>query len=149
MLLFAISGCMSQKATNFTFLNAEDSGERLSLSSLKGKVVVLDFWATWCGPCRMTIPQLNQLVTEYRNKDVKFIGVSADPASKVVEFRKANQVSYPMYLDDNYKATKSFNIENIPHLVILDKQGSVVYSEEGAPLDEKTVRSAIDSALSG
>jgi peroxiredoxin len=149
MLLLMASGCGPGKAPNFDVVNSEDTSDHLTLANLKGKVVVLDFWATWCGPCRIAIPQLEQLVHEYKGKNVEFVGISTDPSSKVAEFREANDVNYPMYLDTDYEAMKGFGVENIPHIFILDKKGAIVYSEEGAPLNEQEIRSEIDSSLNG
>jgi len=148
--LYLISGCSNGKmAPDFTVSDVEGDNTAVQLSSLRGKVVVLDFWATWCGPCKMTIPVVEKLFQDYSGKGVQFLGISDDLPSKARDFRAANQVTYKMYVDPGDLASISLGVDSIPNLFVINKKGEIVLSEVGAPLDEQKVRAAIDSCLAG
>ena len=105
------------------------------LSSLHGKVVVLDFWATWCGPCRQSMPELEKLYQKYKAKGVEVIGVAEDDPGKrdgVDPARKEIGVTYPDVLGaDIPNIRDAFPHEGIPFLVVLDKDGKLAYQQEG------------------
>jgi thiol-disulfide isomerase/thioredoxin len=146
LVLAALAGCGQKVAPNFLVTDA-DAGTPVQLSDLKGKVVVVDFWATWCGPCKMTIPVIEQIYTDYHPKGVDFIGITADTRDKVERFRATNKINYPMGIDETGKAGKDYKVEDIPRLIVIDKQGNIVYEDDGAPLNESAVRQAIDYSL--
>lgn len=104
-------------------------GKDVRLSDFKGKVVVLDFWATWCGPCRMGIPDLVALQNEYKGNLV-VLGISLDKFSgtdnQVKSFMKELKINYPIVFGDE-QVTKDYgNIEAIPTSFIIDAQGNIV-----------------------
>eukprot|EP00033_Pygsuia_biforma_P000492 GCRY01000581.1.p1 GENE.GCRY01000581.1~~GCRY01000581.1.p1 ORF type:complete len:204 (+),score=8.96 GCRY01000581.1:145-756(+) len=111
-------------------------GGSLDLFS-KSKVLVLEFWATWCGPCRQTIPHLTQLQKKYEPK-VQFVGISNEPQMKVERFIKqmGNQMDYTVALDTeeeaNGKLMGAFGAQGIPHAFIVDTDCKIQYS--GHPL---------------
>ena len=100
---------------------------RLSLADHQGKVVLLSFWASWCGPCRVEIPALDKAWEQYKDKDVLFLGVSLDdhPAEAEVFLRNL-PVSYPMVIDaGGVRTTDSWWVASLPTTVIIDKGGVI------------------------
>jgi thiol-disulfide isomerase/thioredoxin len=108
-----------------------DGGE-LSLESLRGKTVILDFWATWCAPCVFQIPILNALASEYADRDVVVLGVAVDVEGwEVVEpFVTQEGVQYPILLGDEELA-KIFGAPGFPYSLVIDPQGQIVSRHMG------------------
>jgi thiol-disulfide isomerase/thioredoxin len=106
-------------------------GDRLEMASLRGKVVVIDFWATWCGPCRAQHPLYEQVKQRFKdNKDVVFLAVSTDEDRGVVApFLKAQQWSPQAYYEDGMAA--ALRINSIPTAVVLDREGNIVSRMNG------------------
>lgn len=129
--IFASASFAGQKAPDFTLENLK--GEKVSLTSLKGKVVIIDFWATWCPPCRKEIPHFNELYAAYKSKGVEILGVSLDRDAKktLQEFLKSTQVNYPILIGNNSIAETYQQYVNanerggIPFTFILDKKGEI------------------------
>ncbi len=109
-------------------------GQRLSLSAYKGhKVVVLDFWATWCGPCRQSLPVVSQLAQNYRSRGVEFFAVNmAENDSEIRRFLQQNGIQLPIAIDPNGSLASSFGVTGIPHLVIIGKDGTIKATHTGA-----------------
>jgi len=119
----------------------------------QGKVTVVDFWATWCGPCRVSMPRVQQLWKEYRSSGVELYSVDTDDASpdreaQVREFLLQNKLEFPVALDDG-RAADAFSVSSLPTMVLLDKRGDVIWSHVGAlsGARERDLRAAIDRAL--
>lgn len=94
---------------------------------LKGKVLVIDFWATWCGPCKVAIPHYNTLHKKYKDKGVVFIGINEDENDKARDkFIEQSKVEFPMYQDTNQTFAKTFNVVALPSLFVLNKDHKVV-----------------------
>lgn len=99
-------------------------GKALKLSKLKGKVVVLDFWGVWCGPCRESVPHLNKLHEKYKDKGLVIIGVhSKAEAKKMADFAKKNGIKYPIVIDDNDQTRKKYAVDSNPDYYIIDRAG--------------------------
>lgn len=106
------------------------SGKPVSIAGLKGKVVVVDFWATWCGPCVGEMPRMKKLYAEYKDKGVEFLGVSLDEGSegreKVKTFVAKNEISWPQHCPgDGFDAAlvTGLGIDSIPRLLLIDADG--------------------------
>lgn len=97
----------------------------LSWNNLKGKVVVLEFWATWCGPCVQSIPHLNDLAEQFKNKPVVFISVTSENEEVVRLFLKNHPMKTFVGLDDYQVLNKAFRVQGIPHVVIVDANGHI------------------------
>jgi uncharacterized protein (TIGR03435 family) len=97
----------------------------ISWAKLKGKVVVLEFWATWCGPCRKAIPHLNDLVEQFKDKPVVFVSVTSESEDIVRMFLEKNPMKTWVGLDDYEVLNKAFHVQGIPHAVIVDADGHI------------------------
>ena len=127
------------KPFELTFTDAL-SGNKISMGQLRGKVVVIDFWATWCLPCIAEIPHLRSLYAEYKNKDVEFIGVSTDEGSRkaFIRFCKDNGIIWPQYhqrdgIDSEF--SQSWGITEIPIMFVVDRQGNLYSVSARGKLD--------------
>lgn len=100
----------------------------------KGKVVLIDFWATWCGPCRKAIPELNDLQKEF-SKDLVVLGISDEPAEKVREFMKKTEMKYAQAVDTQGRMKKQIKVRGIPHVLIISTDGIVRW--QGYPLSQE------------
>ncbi|HWA84248.1 MAG TPA: redoxin domain-containing protein [Fimbriimonadaceae bacterium] len=100
-------------------------GKKLKLSSLKGKIVLIDFWATWCPPCRASLPITQKMYKTYRSKGLQVVTISDEDRGTVSKFVKDNNYSFPTFLDAGDKASKLYNVEAIPCLVIVDAKGNL------------------------
>lgn len=101
--------------------------QQLTLASLKGKVVLLNFWASWCPPCREEIPSMMKLNSFMAGKPFKMVCVSVDEGGKkaVEDYFKLSGYSLPTYLDPSGQAAKSFGITGVPETFVIDKNGVV------------------------
>ncbi len=110
------------------------SGDTISMKDLLGKVVVIDFWATWCPPCVAEIPTMIELYQTYKSQGLEFIGISLDEkSSTLVEFCKERGISWPQYCEEgkvwDTEFSKQWRIKSIPQLFILDQKGEIVTKE--------------------
>jgi thiol-disulfide isomerase/thioredoxin len=98
----------------------------MTLSKLKGKVVLLDFWATWCAPCREAIPHLINLQKTYQEKGVEVIGMSVDrgDVETVRRFVKSMDIPYPIMLTPE-EVSRNYGVTALPTTIIIDKEGKV------------------------
>jgi thiol-disulfide isomerase/thioredoxin len=118
-----------------------------------GKITMVDFWATWCAPCRASMPRVQSVWREYKPKGVDLFSVdtddpSADREAQVSEFLMQNRLTFPVVLDDG-SAEKAFSIVSLPTMVLLDKDGKIVWSHVGAlnAGRERDLRAALDRAI--
>jgi thiol-disulfide isomerase/thioredoxin len=108
------------------------SGDAGSLAKNKGKVVLLDFWATWCGPCRMTIPALDAVYRKYHDKGLEVIGISSESMEDLKGFQAPGKMSYPLFNDVGQLTTRQYQAYAYPTLVMIDRQGIIQRIEVGA-----------------
>lgn len=108
-------------------------GKMLRLSDYRGKVVIIDFWATWCPPCRKGIPDLIDIKKKYGPKGVEIIGVSVDTDTKneVIPFIKEKGINYPVVYGNQNVYMQYGGIRAIPTTFVIDKEGKIVASYEG------------------
>lgn len=116
------------------FVLTDITGKNVRLSDMKGRVVMIEFWATWCPPCKESAPVLNELYKKYKDKGFTLLGVSIDKGedikAAVSSFAGKLSISYPVLLDtDNVGQT--YNISNIPSSFMIDKKGVIAYKHLG------------------
>jgi thiol-disulfide isomerase/thioredoxin len=120
-----------------------NDGKQVSLADLKGKVTVVEFWATWCPPCRKSIPHLNKLHKKYKDKGVVIIGLSNEKSDKIKGFVKKQDMKY--IVGAGSKSGRAYGVRGIPTAFIIGKDGKLLW--QGHPMNgldkalEKTVGS--------
>ncbi len=108
------------------------AGGDFDLTQEKGKVIVLDFWATWCGPCIKSLPQMIDEMATFDPKKVRFIGINqAEDKDTVKTFLEARGWKFEVALDANQRVGQNFGVEGIPHTVVIGKDGKVAYVKSG------------------
>ena len=141
----------SKKAAEFTLTlsgGTLDSVTELSLSDLRGKVVMVDFWASWCTPCRQEAPVLSQVYLEYAGQPVEFIGVNIwDRNQDALDFLEAFQTTYPIGVDEAGTIAIDYGLRGIPEKFFIDQEG-VVRQKFVGPMQADDLRAAIDGLLS-
>ncbi len=125
------------------------NGEMLSLAQLKGQVVMLNFWASWCGPCRQEMPLLDQMHKRYSSLGFTLIGVNVEANTKDAErWLAETPVSFPVVFDKDSAVSKRYDVNAMPSTVFIDRQGNVRYLHRGyKPGDESEYLNQIRALL--
>ena len=127
-------------------LNGMD-GQPVSMSDQKGSVVVLDFWATWCGPCRASLPGLNKMYKELQGKGMKAFAVDLEESKEKIQPVKAQLIpDIPVLLDEKSEVAKQYGVTGIPQTVVIGKDGNVkkVFIGSG---NEAKIKQAVEAVL--
>lgn len=103
-----------------------------NLAKNRGKVVLLDFWATWCGPCRMTIPALDALAKKYKSKGLEVVGISSETLEELKAFQGKTKQGYSLFHDIAQVTTRRYQAYAYPTLVLVDRKGVIQRIEVGA-----------------
>ncbi len=137
-----------QKAPTFS-AKALDGKQSVSLSDLRGKVVYLDFWASWCGPCAAALPAIDQLQKEYGSKGFEVLAVNVDSDVEAAQrFLSRRPVGYPSVSDPKGAIPERFSVETMPTSFLIDRNGVVRYVHKGFRRgDEEKLRSHIESLV--
>src|SRR5579862_4112531 len=109
---------------NFTLTDLE--GKNWTFSELRGKVVLVNFWATWCPPCRKEMPDLEALYDQFKGEGLVILAISDEDAAKVRPFIAERQVTYPILLDPGRKVNDLFQVEEIPKTFVYNREGKLV-----------------------
>src|ERR1700734_3673414 len=140
---FAAGGDASGPAPAFTLTAL--SGEQSALSQYKGQVIMVNFWATWCGPCQQEMPLLDQMYKKYKPAGFTLIGVNVDKdAPPVKDLLARKPVSFPVLLDPANQVSKAYHVDEMPSSVIIDRKGQIRYVHRGyKPGDENEYQDLI------
>jgi len=127
------------------FTLAALTGQTAALSQYKGQVVMVNFWATWCGPCQQEMPLLDQMYKKYKMAGFTLIGVSVDKdAAPVKDLMARKPVSFPVLLDPANQVSKAYHVDEMPSSVIIDRKGEIRYIHRGyKPGDENEYQDRI------
>jgi thiol-disulfide isomerase/thioredoxin len=126
------------------------AGKPISKASLDGKVVLLDFWATWCAPCRKVMPELQALHDKYRARGFSVVGISIDEdgPSQVKKFVKSRKITYPIAVDsEKVPAWEAFRVKAVPAAFLLDREGQVVAQWTGKPANPRELEGMLEGLL--
>jgi cytochrome c biogenesis protein CcmG/thiol:disulfide interchange protein DsbE len=140
MLLAALTAVAAGQSSNSPTLMLKDvQGRRLRLSDYKGKVVLLNFWATWCPPCRAEMPDLIKMQREYQSKGLQVIGITYPPETlrEVRQFIRKLKVNYPIALGTKEMKALFDQTDTLPVTIVIDRQGNVHERIEGILLPEE------------
>ncbi len=126
----AASDLAGQAAPDFALKSS--TGENLRLSEYRGDVVMINFWATWCGPCRQEMPLLNDLFNRYQRVGFSLLGVNIDDDSRrAMQMVEDLGVDFPVLFDETKAVSKLYQVEAMPVTVIVDREGIVRYVHHG------------------
>ncbi len=113
-----------RQQANFTLTDLQ--GKSWTLKDLRGKVVVVNFWATWCPPCRKEMPDLDALYQQFKDQGLVILAISDEEIAKVQPFIEQRKISYPILLDPGRKVNDLFQVEGIPKSFVYDREGKLV-----------------------
>ncbi len=141
-VLLSALAARAEQAPDFTTQDA--AGNPVKLSALHGKVVLIDFWATWCPPCRAEIPNMLDIFGAFRNRDFVIIGISLDLdeafARRFVRDKRMNWLQV-INIGEGSRLAQLYGVEYIPHTVLIDRQGNIIARElQAAELKEAVAR---------
>lgn len=147
-LLFVLGGCKEapkEAATDFT-IELFDGGS-FTLSEHKGRPVVINFFASWCIPCKAEAPALDKVYKEHKIKNVAFLGIAVqDTAPAAMGFVEENGITFPAGLDKDSKIKEAFGVYGVPVTYFIDKNGKINYTHAGM-LTEDLIRYELDKIL--
>ena len=122
----ASSGLTGQPAPDFALKSS--NGDNLRLSEYRGDVVMVNFWATWCGPCRQEMPLLDELYIRYQRVGFSLLGVNIDDnSSKAMNMVAELGISFPVLFDSRKEVSKLYEVAAMPVTVLIDREGTVRY----------------------
>ena len=146
LLFILLAGCSGDSSKPAALKPDEDYTRPINLSDYKGKVVLLDFWATWCPPCRRILPHEKELVKRLEGKPFVMIGISADHTlAELKEFDSSEQLPWRNFWDADHNMLGKWKVKAFPTMIVLDHEGKEVRRIVGADKDE--LDEAIDEAL--
>lgn len=128
---FAFAAALSGPAPNFSLQS--NSGQQISLDSLKGKVVMVNFWATWCVPCRQEMPHLQALYERYQSLGFELLAVNVEK-NKEAEIKKwlaETPVTFPVLFDPANEVTKLYKVQTMPSTVLVGRDGTMRFIHHG------------------
>lgn len=134
---------VGQEAEDFTLENVE--GDAVSLSQHRGKVVLLDFWATWCGPCLEAHPVIDRIYQEWKDEGLVVIGISSESRESIQQYMGEHGYTFMNLFDRNHSVSREYNVDVIPAVFIIDREGEIAAQMVGAK-SEQTLRRAIREA---
>ena len=120
------------KLTNYNWNLMDENNAQFNLDQAKGKVVIINFWATWCPPCIAEMESLQELFTKFsENEKVEFLFITSDPLEKTNSFKEKHNYTFPVYRQISIEP-EVFDVSSIPRTFVLDKEGNIVVDKTGA-----------------
>lgn len=132
-----------QAAREFTLRDAK--GESFTLASLRGKVVLLNFWATWCGPCRTEMPFLDRLQKDYKDQGLVVLGITDEEPELAQRFLVTNHISFPSLFDRQQEVAALYQVIAIPTILVINREGKIVFQSIGVS-NEGPLKTALKEA---
>jgi peroxiredoxin len=129
-----------------TFNLPDLDGHHVDLSTMRGKVVLLDFWATWCAPCIEEMPIIEKIENDYKERDLEVWGISVEKSDHVTEWMLGRERKLQTLIDRSENASKQYRVQGIPSIVVIDREGKIVSYYLGNQ-SEQSLRAALDLAL--
>lgn len=153
--LVTLAGCGSEpeaalgsKAPDITVETVAVPTASATLNNRLGKVVLLDFWATWCGPCKQLSPILEELYEKHKGDGLDAMAISNEAREIVAINEKRSPHKMPVFLDPDDKASKAFGVQGLPTVVVIDRTGTIVYQASGyGETSADEIGTAIEKAL--
>jgi peroxiredoxin len=151
--VFSFSGCEADvknsgvitKSNDFTLYDLDKN--KVSMHDYAGRIVVLNFWATWCPPCKAEIPDFVDAYNIYKSKNIQFFGISDDDVNALKDFVKKYKINYPTLIDGSSdRIMQTWGIDAIPHTFILGGDGEIVFDQLGMMSKDQLIN-ALEDAL--
>lgn len=144
---FAID--INDKAPEFKLDAIKNASQKIALSQFQGKVVYVDFWASWCGPCKRSFPKLEALRTKYKDKGFEIVAINMDEnIDDAHDFLKQFSVSFPIVRDASGAVAEQYKVKGMPSGYVIDQSGRVNYIAEGFDNDdEKAIEEMVDALI--
>lgn len=136
--------------TALDFTLETPSGETYTLSSLQGSAVLVNFWATWCPPCREEMPAIQKLYEEYKDRGFIVLAVNStiqDNPAEIPAFIEEYSLAFPILLDKSGEATRAYQIRSLPSSFFINRLGVITEVVIGGPMSEALLRTRIEEAL--
>jgi len=141
-LLIVLSGCeehgigsdwrrIEPKVSAPAFTLPQLDGSSVSLADYRGRVVILEFWATWCGPCRFSVPSLDVVYKKYRDRGLQVLLINEDEEPEKVRRWAERRLAAPILLDQGSRVGGRYGVSGIPQLYIVDQDGNLIFAHDG------------------
>lgn len=145
----AFSLTTGQPAANFTLPDLRDTNTQQQLSQYRGKVVLVDFWAAWCGPCRKSMPMLEELYQKHKDSGFTILAISLDDSIQTAtRFASQFQTTYPLLIDSQADIADLYQVIGMPTSYLIDRDGKVIWKHQGfKPADMKKISQQVETAL--
>ena len=137
---------VDRQAPDFTLENILDAS-KVRLSSLRGKVVLLEFWATWCGPCRYDMPYVQELYDEHKDKGLEVYGINSEVHTRAVNYLSAAGLTFPTLHDQRMRVAMLYQVQALPAFVVIDRQGRIAAYMVGTRTKAQLEKAVFDAGL--
>lgn len=136
-------------APDFVLPTLESTSTTVQLSEQRGKVVLVDFWAAWCGPCRKSMPMLEELYQKHKDSGFTILAISLDDSIQTAtRFASQFQTTYPLLIDSQADIADLYQVIGMPTSYLIDRDGKVIWKHQGfKPADMKKISQQVETAL--